>query len=85
MDNDAINSHMVTGISRAVGVISGESLGSILNIRSRAPNINLLHLSFWISSRAIYFVYGRKFYSLLKFYELTFYLLKLQIQKSRSF
>ena len=45
--------------SHAVGLVPGESLGSISDVRSRAPNIDLPHLSFWISSRDIYFVYER--------------------------
>ena len=45
--------------SHAVGLVPDESLGSISDVRSRAPNIDLPHLSFWISSRGIYFVYER--------------------------
>ena len=50
---------METEESHAVGLVPDESLGSISDVRSRAPNIDLPHLSFWISSRGIYFVYER--------------------------
>lgn len=50
---------METEESHAVGLVPGESLGSISDVRSRALDIDPPHLSFWISSRGIYFVYER--------------------------
>lgn len=50
---------METEESHAVGIVPGESLRSISDVRSRVPNIDLPHISFGISSGAIYFMYER--------------------------
>ena len=56
---------METEESHAVGIVPGESLGSISDVRSRVPNIDLPHLSFGISSGAIYLFYSTVYLSFM--------------------
>lgn len=54
VDADAVP--MATGVSKFISKSIWRALKIHLRCQEQGPNIDLLHLSFWISSRAIYFM-----------------------------